>query len=246
MNDRPFAPGLLRRALPALLLAVVAVMLVVSSTAVGADDPPIVSVAPVTAGGTTVSGSAGSDPEADACIGTQHSGADAEDSQVASLNDASCTSGAGGGTPTGGAGSATAGGARPSATTGASGASGAKGSSGAQATVAAASAVGLQIVGVKRLLKNVRSSKSFRLVVTIKDGRGLRVRGAIVSVSRVPGSRLTVSGIHANFSNKLGVARVLVPATKKMFGNRVFLKITARTPKARAVTLRSVLLPRLR
>jgi hypothetical protein len=31
-----------------------------------------------------------------------------------------------------------------------------------------------------------------------------------------------------------------------MFGKRVFLKITARTPKARAVTLRSVFLPRLR
>jgi hypothetical protein len=89
-------------------------------------------------------------------------------------------------------------------------------------------------------------SKNFRMLVTIKDGRGFRVRGAVVSVSRVPGTRTTVSGMHAGFSNRTGVARVLVPVTTRMFGNRVFLKITARTPKARAVTLRSVLLPRLR
>lgn len=245
MKDRHPTPGTLRRALPALVLVAVAAMLALSSTAVGADDPPFVSVAPVDVGGTTVSGSAGSDPEADACIGNQHSGADSEDSQVLALNDAACASSTGGGA-TGGRGSSTTGGGRPSGTTGAAGASGAAGKSAGQASVAAADAIGLRIVGVKRLLKNVRLSKNFSLIVTVKDGRGLRVRGAIVSVSRVPGSKRTVSGMHAGFSNKIGVARVLVPVTTKMFGNRVFLKITARTPKAQAVSLRSVLLPRLR
>jgi hypothetical protein len=47
-------------------------------------------------------------------------------------------------------------------------------------------------------------------------------------------------------SNKQGVAAILVPGTKRMFGKRLFVKIAARTPKARAVALRSVSLPRLR
>jgi hypothetical protein len=215
-------------------------MLIVSSTAVGADDPPIVSAGPIGVGGSTATGSAGTDPEGDACVGDRHSGADVEDSQLLQLNDAACASSTGAGASGGGSHGAGSGGARPTGTAGTAG----KGST--LASVAAADAIGLRIVGVKRLLKNVRLSKNFRMVVTLKDGRGFRVRGAIVSVSRVPGSQSTVSGMHAGFSNKIGVARVLVPVTSKMFGKRLFLKITARTPKARAVTLRSVFLPRLR
>jgi hypothetical protein len=219
-------------------------MLVLSSTAV-AEDPPIVSAGPIAVGGTTATGSAGTDPEGDVCVGDDHSGADPEDPNLLQVNDAACqAAAAGSATGSGGSqGSASAGGTRPS---GSAGTTGTAGKSSTSASVAAAEAIGLRIVGVKRLLENVRVSKNFRMVVTIKDGRGFRVRGAIVSVSRVPGSRTTVSGMHAGFSNKVGVARVLVPVTARMFGNRVFLKITARTPKARAVTLRSVFLPRLR
>ena len=232
MTDRHLTTGTLRRAIPALALAVVAVMLALSSVAGAADDPPVVSLGPIDAGGSNVTGSAGSDPEADACIGDRHSGADAEDAQLLQLNDAACQSASGG--------QSTSGGARPTGTAGTAG----RGST--LTSVAAADAIGLRIVGVKRLLENVRLTKNFRMLVTIKDGRGFRVRGAIVAVSRVPGSQSTVSGLHAGFSNKIGVARVLVPVTSRMFGKRIFLKITARTPKARAVTLRSVFLPRLR
>ncbi len=96
------------------------------------------------------------------------------------------------------------------------------------------------------MTKNVRFTRNFRLFVTVKDARGLLVRGAIVSAGKVPGSQATVSGLHAGFSNKTGVARILVPVTRSMFGKRLYLKIAARTPKARAVVLRSVLLPNLR
>jgi hypothetical protein len=242
MKDRHLTPGTLRRVLPTLVLAACAAMLVLSSTAVAGDDPPIVSVGPIGAGDTDATGSAGTDPEGDACVGDRHSGADLDDPNLLQLNDAACASGAAGGSATGGS-QSTGAGARPAGTTGTAGTAG-KGST--FASVAAADAIGLRIVGVKRLLKNVRLNKNFRMVVTIQDGRGFRVRGAIVSVSRVPGSQSSVSGMHAGFSNKIGVARVLVPVTSKMFGKRVFLKITARTPKARAVTLRSVFLPRLR
>ena len=65
----------------------------------------------------------------------------------------------------------------------------------------------------------------------------------IVSVSRVPSAVNTISGVHSTFSNRSGQASITVPVTKSMLGKRLFLKIGARTPKARAITLRSVQLP---
>jgi hypothetical protein len=242
MRFRPQTPGTHRRALPALVLLAVAGMLLVSSTAVGADDPPVVSAGPIGVGGTPVTGSAGTDPEGDACVGDRHSGADVEDPQVLQLNDAACASTTGAGASGGGSQSGGTGGARP---TGAAGTGGKAGKRSTQASVAAADAVGLRIAGVKRLLKNVHRSKNFRMLVTLEDARGLRVRGAIVSVAGAPGTKPKVCGSHAAFSNKSGTAGLVVPVTDDMFGKRVSLKITARTPKERAVTLRSVLLPRL-
>lgn len=72
------------------------------------------------------------------------------------------------------------------------------------------------------------------------------VRGGIVSISRVPGTRSTITGVYSNFTKRTGQAQTVVPVTKKMFGKRLFLKISARTPRAQAVALRSVFLPRLR
>lgn len=246
MNTPPSTSGTLRRALPTLALAVIAAALALSATAVA---EPIVAVPPTNVAGTEVSGSAESDPEADACVSDQHSGADPADPRIIQLNDASCASGSGAGTAGSGSGSGSgsgqATGSRSSRTTGSTGAAG-SGSSATAATVAAGSAVGLRISAVRKLMKNVGVRRSFRLLVTLRDTRGLLVRGAIVSVSRVPGSQATVSGLHAGFSDKRGVATILVPVTKRMFGKKLFVKIAARTPKARAVALRSVSLPRLR
>jgi hypothetical protein len=224
MNTRPRKTGALRKALPTLLLAATAAALALSATAVA---EPIVTVPPTNVAGTEVSGSGSSDPQADVCVGDQHSGADPGDPDIVELNNASCAPGSGTGT-TGSAG--TAGG----------------GSSASATTVAAGNAVGLRIIAVRKLMKNVSIRRNFRLLVTLRDTRGLLVRGAIVSVGRVPGSQATISGLHAGFSNKRGLATILVPVTKGMFGKKLFVKIAARTPKARAVALRSVSLPRLR
>jgi hypothetical protein len=229
MSTRPRNRGALRKALPTLLLAAIAAALALSATAVA---EPIVTVPPTEVAGTDVSGSAGNDPQADVCVGDQHSGANPDDPSVVELNDASCASGSGTGS-TGSAGSA-----------GSSGTTGSRAST--AGTVAAGNAVGLRITAVRKLMKNVGIRRNFRLLVTLRDTRGRLVRGAIVSVGRVPGSQATVSGLHAGFSNKHGVAAILVPVTKRMFGKRLFVKIAARTPKARAVALRSVSLPRLR
>jgi hypothetical protein len=235
MNTRPRKTGALRKALPTILLAATAAALALSATAVA---EPIVTVPPTNVAGTEVSGSGSSDPQADVCVGDQHSGADPGDPGIVELNNASCAPGSGTGT-TGSAGS------RPSGTTGSAGTAGG-GSSASATTVAAGNAVGLRIIAVRKLMKNVSIRRNFRLLVTLRDTRGLLVRGAIVSVGRVPGSQATISGLHAGFSNKRGLATILVPVTKGMFGKKLFVKIAARTPKARAVALRSVSLPRLR
>ena len=247
MNNRPRRTGTLGKALPILVLAAIAAALALSSAAVA---DPIVTVPPISAGGTDVSGSVGSDPQADACVGDQHSGADPADASAVQLNDSSCTSGSGTGTTgSGGAGSGggQSAGSRPSGTTGSTGTGTTTGNRASTATtVAAANAVGLRIVAVRKQMKNVSLLRNFRLLVSIRDTRGLLVRGAIVSAGRVPGSQATISGLHAGFSNKRGLATILVPVTKQMFGKKLFVKIAARTPKARAVALRSVSLPRLR
>jgi hypothetical protein len=246
MNIRSSKTGALRKALPTLVLAAVAAALALSATAVA---EPIVTIPPTSVAGTDVSGSAESDPQADACIGNVHSGADPADQSIIQLNDASCASGSGTGTTGGtgsGGGSGQTTGSRPSGTTGSRGTGTAGSRSSAATAVAAADAVGLRISAVRKLMKNVSVRRNFRLFVTLRDTRGRLVRGAIVSVGRVPGSQSTVSGLHAGFSNKHGVAAILVPVTKRMFGKRLFVKIAARTPKARAVALRSVSLPRLR
>jgi hypothetical protein len=255
MNDRRHTLVRIRRTLPAVALAMVAASLVLSSLA-AAEDPPIVSIGPIGVGGTTVSGSVGPDPDVDVCLGDQHSGADPADPSVIQLNDASCQAGASGGSgagasgpsasqsgPTSGATGGSASGAGTS--TGSGSGSGAAAASSA-ASVAATDAVGLRIAGIRPFLRNVRTNRNIRLLVTVRDGRGLLVRGAIVSAGRVPGSTTTVTGLHAGFSSKVGVARIVVPVTKAMFGKRLYLKIAARTPKARAVALRSVRLPVLR
>jgi hypothetical protein len=239
MNTRPHKPRTLGQALPTLVLAAVAAALVLSATAV-ADQ--IVTVPPISAGSTEVSGSVDGDPQADVCVGDQHSGADPGDSTIVQLNDASCASGSG----TGGGGTGTTGSGSRTGTTGST-ETGTSGSSASTATtVASADAVGLEIAAVRKLMKNIGTRRNFRLVVTVRDTRNLLVRGAIVVVGRVPGSQATISGLHAGFSNKRGLATILVPVTKRMFGKKLFVKIAARTPKARAVALRSVSLPRLR
>jgi hypothetical protein len=100
-------------------------------------------------------------------------------------------------------------------------------------------------VSVRHVTKGVSVTKRLRVLVTLRDLRGRYVRNAIVSVSRVPSAVNTISGVYATFSSRAGQATIAVPVAKSMLGKRLFLKIGARTPKARAITLRSVRLPAL-
>ena len=73
-NDLATA-GRRHRALPSLVLAVIAVAFLLVSVA-RAEDPPIVSAGPISSGGNTASGSVGSGGQVGTCVNDQSSGAD--------------------------------------------------------------------------------------------------------------------------------------------------------------------------
>ena len=219
-------------ALPGLVLVAVAFAIVLASGA-RAEDPPIASVGTVVAAGNTASGSVASGGKTDACVNSEDSTVDpSAKNGIAKINTGSCASAH-----------------DSSGSTGSTGSTGAKARSGgtksrvAAGWVSSSQAVGLRIVRVRHVTKGVSVTKRFRVLVTLRDLRGRYVRYAIVSVSRVPSAVNTISGVHSTFSNRSGQASITVPVTKSMLGKRLFLKIGARTPKARAITLRSVQLP---
>jgi hypothetical protein len=82
-------------------------------------------------------------------------------------------------------------------------------------------------------------------VVALRDVNGRSLRSAIVALSPVAGAKRTIPNTRMAYSNRLGRAQLVLPTTKRMLGRRVLIRITARTPHARAVTVGSVLLPGL-
>jgi hypothetical protein len=240
--------GQRRTALPGIVLAVMTLAFLLVSVA-RAEDPPIVAVGPVTASGNTASGDVGSDAKTNACVNDDRSHADpsASDGDPVKLNQGSCQEAAGSSAGSGGS----QGGSGPQAGSGSqkSGSRGGSGStrSNASATtgVAAGNAAGLRIARVRPVTDGVSKTKSFRVLVTLKDMQGRLVRDAIVTISKAPGARNTVSGMCSAFSNRLGQATIVVHVPNESLGKRLFLKISARTPKARSIALRSVRLPAL-
>jgi hypothetical protein len=233
--------------LPSVVLIVLAVAFLLASGA-RAEDPPIVSVGPVTASDNTASGDVDSEGKANACVNDEHSQADPSESETGSmlnLNQGSCQASSGSsadtGTQTGGESSAGSGSKKPTSTRGTSGAT--RSGAASTASVAAGDAVGLKIARVRSSTKGVSTTKHFRVLVTLKDLKGRLVRDAIVSIGKAPGAVNTVSGTCSSFSNRLGQANVVVHVDQQSLGKRLFLKISARTPKARAIALRSVRLP---
>jgi hypothetical protein len=234
--------------------AVIALLLVAASFAAnahGAD--PLVTVGSVTTpgGGTTASGAVGSGGTTDACVNGQHSGANpgtaGTSGDAAQINDAACaaqaSSGAGG-TGTGGTSSRTAGTSGDATRSGASVASAPGGTARAlPAWVFASQASGVRIVRVRYLTGNAAATKRFRVLVTVRDVRGRLVRHAIVSTGRVAGARTTVADVRSAYTDRQGQARVAIRVTTPMLGRQLLLRITARTPSARALRIGSVFLP---
>jgi hypothetical protein len=230
--------------------AVIALLLVAAGFAAnahGAD--PLVTVGSVTTpgGGITGSGAVGSGGTADACVNDQHSSANPSGtSGVAQINDRTCAAqtsagtGAGAGTTSnrtdGGGGAATRSGASVAAAPGGT-------TRALPAWVFASQASGVRIVRVRYLTGNAAATKRFRVLVTVRDVRGRLVRHAIVSTGRVAGARTTVGDVRSAYTDRQGQARVPVRVTTPILGRRLLLRITARTPSARALRIGSVFLP---
>jgi hypothetical protein len=107
-------------------------------------------------------------------------------------------------------------------------------------SVSAAAARGLRIARVAFFTDKVPARKRQRVVVALRDLNGRSVRNAIVAASPVAAKR-TIPNTKMTFSNRLGQAQLVLGTTKRMLGRRVLIRITARTPSARAVTVGSVL-----
>jgi hypothetical protein len=243
MSNDPTTAGRSRRALPTLVLGLmVAGFFLVSGAQ--AEDPPIVSVGQVTAGGNAGSGSVGSDGQANACVNDESSKANPTTPDM-NLNEGTCQAATGSSAGSGSSRSTGSAGSTGAAGSTAAGRSRTSGSTSA-AWVSAGQALGLRIVRVRHLTRKVNLTNRFRVLVTLRDARGKLVRGAIVSVSRAPGAQSTISDMYATYSNKVGQASIGVAVSNRMLGKRLYLKIAARTPSARSMTLRSVRLPAVR
>jgi hypothetical protein len=111
--------------------------------------------------------------------------------------------------------------------------------------VSAANAQGVRIASIRYFTKRIKATKLLRMIVTVKDRRGLFVRGAKVNV-RSARSGWVIGQAGAKSSNKQGQAGFTMRLRPKAFGKWFVVVATATTPKATASKRSSVRLPRLK
>jgi hypothetical protein len=105
-------------------------------------------------------------------------------------------------------------------------------------------AVGVRIASVRYRLRNIRRTKRLRVVVTIKDRRGLLVRNAAVGV-RSARARWIARNPRAKRTNASGQSAFIMTVRNRSFGRRLVLRIVTKTPHAKARKTSAVRLPRL-
>lgn len=110
-------------------------------------------------------------------------------------------------------------------------------------SVAASGALGVRITSVRYLTKLVRSKMRLRIIVTIKDRRGYRIRNATIALRNTQ-SRFVVGKTRTKRSNKVGQASFIMRVRPRALGKRMFVVTSARTPSAKAQRKTSVRLPR--
>ena len=230
------------RGIRMILAATLVLVAAVFAGSARAADPPLVAVN--LGGSQPTTGSVAQSGQTDACLNGQHSAVSPNTGNPLQINTGACatnsTQTGGTGTAQGSGGSQSSAGSQSSGNTTATGSS-ASSTSGSKST---ASKTGLRIARVQYSTNGTGLTKRFRVLVTVRDLNGRRVSNAIVSIGALAGARHTVGGTNSTFSNRLGQAGLFLTATKPMLGQRVLLRIAARTPGARAGLVGSVLLPR--
>jgi hypothetical protein len=112
-------------------------------------------------------------------------------------------------------------------------------------TTAAASALGVRIVKVRFYKQNVLRRHFMRMVVTVKDRRGLLIQGAKISVRSTKAGRLSRRPTMHRTGRK-GQATFTLRLRKAAFGKRLIVVTLAKTPKAKATKRSAVIVPRAR
>jgi hypothetical protein len=111
-------------------------------------------------------------------------------------------------------------------------------------TVVAANAAGLRIAKIRYVKKGVLRTHRVRMIVTVKDARGLLVKGATIVV-RAKGRRLAKRPrtVHSGLKGRATIALRLRPSA---FGKRLVTITAAKTPNAKARKKTATLVPRAR
>lgn len=112
----------------------------------------------------------------------------------------------------------------------------------AQTAVLARDAVGLKIAKIRYIRKGVLRTHRVRMIVTLKDARGLLVRGATIRV-QARGHRLAKRPL-VKRSGPRGRATIVLRLRKTAYGKRLFTTTVAKTASAKARKTTSVPLPR--
>ena len=112
-------------------------------------------------------------------------------------------------------------------------------------TVAAKDAVGVRFKRIAFDTKGVRARNRVRMVVTVRDLRGLLVQGATVSVRSTNSGRLVRQPKPALTGSK-GSVTIVLPLRAAAFGRRLKLNAVARTPSAKVSRKNGVRIPRVK
>ena len=113
----------------------------------------------------------------------------------------------------------------------------------AQDSVSASRALGVRIVKISYLKGNVSRHHRLKMVITVKDRRGLLIRGARIIVSSKKAGRLARRPLATRTGAK-GKATVGLRLRQAALGKRLSVVVVAKTPHAMARKSSSVKLPR--
>jgi hypothetical protein len=113
----------------------------------------------------------------------------------------------------------------------------------AATTVSAANALGVRIAKVRYYKSAALRTHRVRMVVTVKDRRGLLVRGAKISVRAVKAGRV-VRQPKAGLTGRRGRATFVLRLGAAAFGKRLVVVSVAKTPRAKASRKTAVFVPR--
>jgi len=110
-------------------------------------------------------------------------------------------------------------------------------------TTAAEAALGVRVVKVRFYKQNVLRRHFMRMVVTVRDRRGLSIQGAKISVRPAKAGRLSHRP-KMHLSGHKGQATFTLRLRKAALGKRLIVATVAATPKAKTTKRSAVFVPR--